>query len=202
MSRRRQRAAQELRAALKRLERASERLASEAREEAMQRAARLMRSASQRMEAEAEPGNGDRERRSWRHAHPQSRQESPRGFYRDKNRALIVGVCAGLARLLDVEPWVVRLVAVTGLIFLPSVVFFGYWALFLFSVFRSRGDARAAATGADHWTAAEGSGQGAHSRGSLSQVSSRLDESAARLRRIEYHITSGKYDLQRELNEI
>lgn len=41
----------------------------------------------------------------------------------DPSRRRIGGVCAGIARYFDLETWVVRLAAITLLIFLPSVTF-------------------------------------------------------------------------------
>jgi phage shock protein PspC (stress-responsive transcriptional regulator) len=51
----------------------------------------------------------------------------PRRLYRDPSREKIVGVCAGIARYYGVEPWVVRCIAVTGLLFFPTIVFPAYW---------------------------------------------------------------------------
>ncbi len=46
--------------------------------------------------------------------------------YQDKRRQKIAGVCAGIARYFGVEVWVVRGIAITGLIFMPSVVIPAY----------------------------------------------------------------------------
>ena len=47
-------------------------------------------------------------------------------LYRDVRRQRVAGVCAGIARYFGVEVWVVRGMAITGLIFMPSVVIPAY----------------------------------------------------------------------------
>ena len=49
-------------------------------------------------------------------------ERSPR-LERDDENAKIVGVCAGIANYYGVEAWVVRCIAVTGLLFFGSIVF-------------------------------------------------------------------------------
>ena len=55
--------------------------------------------------------------------------ETPRtgGLYIDRKDEKIAGVCAAIARYFGVEKWAVRLAAVSGLIFIPHVVFPAYW---------------------------------------------------------------------------
>lgn len=48
-------------------------------------------------------------------------------LYIDKNDEKVAGVCAAFARYFGVESWVVRMGALTGLIFIPTIVFPGYW---------------------------------------------------------------------------
>ncbi|MFC3093634.1 PspC domain-containing protein [Alteromonas sediminis] len=50
----------------------------------------------------------------------------PGRLYRDLNRAMISGVCAGVARQISVDPLWVRGAAVAGVIFAPMVVLPGY----------------------------------------------------------------------------
>jgi phage shock protein PspC (stress-responsive transcriptional regulator) len=56
-------------------------------------------------------------------------ERSPR-LCRDDENAKIVGVCAGLANYYGVEAWVVRCIAVTGLLFFGSIVFPAYWIMY------------------------------------------------------------------------
>jgi phage shock protein PspC (stress-responsive transcriptional regulator) len=48
-------------------------------------------------------------------------------LYIDKNDEKVAGVCSAFARYFGVESWVVRMGALTGLIFIPTIVFPGYW---------------------------------------------------------------------------
>jgi len=55
---------------------------------------------------------------------------APRRLMRDPARRRIGGVCAGIARHYDLEPWIVRLAALTALIFFPSITFPAYWVAY------------------------------------------------------------------------
>jgi len=158
---------------------------------------------------------------------------------RDPERGKIGGVCAGLANYFGVETWVVRLIAVTGLIFLPSVMFPAYWIAFFVmdkpgghrrarrqrrrrqrdqarggqSFPNEKQDVQAAfeqwdgrppprrGDGRDVSPAPE-LGHRLSPRRSLRHVRADFDQMELRLRRIETHITSGRYELQRELSRI
>ncbi len=171
-----------------------------------------------------------------------------RKLYRDVDNEKIGGVCAGIANYYGVEPWVVRCMAVTGLIFMPSVTLPAYWIAYfamdkppkksrkrrtkrvrrrrrerdedmrahepadrsveeeLFEEIveepqpasRRRPAARAIEAPSQttelglHWSP----------RASLRYIHSDLDEIELRLRRMESHVTSGQYELQRELKKI
>ena len=53
--------------------------------------------------------------------------ENPkRELYRDPSRGKICGVCVGVADYFDLEVWVVRIVAVTALIFFGFPIFIAY----------------------------------------------------------------------------
>ena len=158
---------------------------------------------------------------------------------RDPERGKIGGVCAGLASYFGVETWVVRLIAVTGLIFLPSVVFPAYWIAFFVmdkpggrrrarrqrrrrqrdqarggqSFPNEKQDVQAAFEQWDGRPPEPRGGSGDASlapelghrlspRRSLRHVRADFDQMELRLRRIETHITSGRYELQRELSRI
>ncbi|WP_395341490.1 PspC domain-containing protein [Ningiella sp. W23] len=47
-------------------------------------------------------------------------------FFRDAQHAKISGVCAGLAKQFDVNPWWVRGAAVASFVFLPFVTALAY----------------------------------------------------------------------------
>ena len=183
--------------------------------------------------SDAKPGSrarrddaDDWDRPEWR-PWPGSRE-----LMRDPERGKIGGVCAGLANYFGVETWVVRLIAVTGLIFLPSVVFPAYWIAFFVmdkpgsrrrrQRDHSRGgqsfpnEKQDMQTAFEHWdgrpprrrnsrrdaSPAPELGHRLSPRRSLRHVRADFDQIELRLRRIETHITSGRYELQRELSRI
>jgi len=137
----------------------------------------------------------------------------PRRLYRDPRRQKIAGVCAGIARYYQMEPWVVRCIAVTGLLFFPTLVFPAYWVAFFVMDKpprlddrptrgrRERACARRSARH-DHASPAPELGPRLSPRNSLRNVQADLTQVELRLRRMETHITSGQYELQRELNKI
>lgn len=57
---------------------------------------------------------------------PSSREG--RNLYRDPQQGKIAGVCAGLADYFRVETWIVRLLAISGLIFAGFITFTAYIA--------------------------------------------------------------------------
>ena len=59
--------------------------------------------------------------------------DSPRRLYRDPERGIILGVCAGLAEAIACPPWLVRLAALVALWFYvePTLVAYAITALLL-----------------------------------------------------------------------
>ncbi len=53
---------------------------------------------------------------------------STKRVYRDVNGGVIAGVCAGVARYLEVDPLWVRIAAVAGAIVMPMVTLIAYLA--------------------------------------------------------------------------
>ena len=129
-----------------------------------------------------------------------------RKLYRDPENARIVGVCAGVANYLGAEVWVARCVAVTGLIFMPSIVFPAYWILyFVLSPLPDRepdGQRPKSSGPEDHSSPAPELGAKLSPRRSLRNLRADLAQAELRLRRIESHVTSGQYELQKELNKL
>jgi phage shock protein C len=123
--------------------------------------------------------------------------------YRRRPRGRILGVCAWLARYFDVETWVVRVVATTGLIFAPSIVFPAYiiGGIALRVYDRSQQEA---------WLAQRGSGEpsddmdfgGAAPGAVLRDAEARVRQMELKLRRMEAHVTTGQFELQREFNRL
>lgn len=168
--------------------------------------------ANESSEGRSHPADDARSRRRRRHARRQARYAGVREprtrtdrLYRDPSSAKIVGVCAGIARYYGVENWVVRCIAVTGLLFLPSIVFPAYWiAYFVLDTPPREGQRsrrRHRSSGDDSSSAPE-LGPDLAPRQSLRNVEADLTEVELRLRRMESHVTSGQYELQRELHKI
>lgn len=146
-----------------------------------------------------------RERRRNRHRRSStSMAQRSRRLYRDPSRQKIAGVCAGIANYYGVETWVARCIAVTGMLFLPSIVFPAYWIMY-FVMDKPPKDAmrdpnRDAQT--DHSSPAPEFGTRLSPRRSLRNAEVDLAEVELRLRRMESHVTSDQYELRRELNKI
>ena len=126
--------------AARNLERAVEELASAATEEVSSGAARMLDDAAARVRGKSGGGSqreGEHDDSASRHRSRRIRyrdyEELPRRsreLYLDRENRKIVGVCAGVARYFGIEAWVARCAALTGLIFLPSIVFPAYWVAF------------------------------------------------------------------------
>lgn len=142
-------------------------------------------------------------------------ERSPR-LERDDDNAKIVGVCAGIANYYGVEAWVVRCIAVTGLLFFGSIVFPAYWIMYFVmddpsapekkqkKRRRSRRRRQAAERDGQEQDMATRYRQNepVSPRRNLRNVQADLQEVELRLRRMETHVTSGQYELQRELHKI
>ena len=122
-----------------------------------------------------------------------------RGLHRGR-KAKIAGVCSGIAEYYGAEPWVVRCIALTGLIFMTSVVFMGYWILYFLMEDPPSGEAEQPSQppiGHSGETPA-----GLPPRRSLRAARAHLAQAELRLRRMEHHVTSGQHELHREFNRI
>ena len=145
-----------------------------------------------------------------------------RRLYLDDDNGRIVGVCGGIANYFGMEAWVVRCIAVTGLIFMPSIVFPAYWVAYFVMDHppgdpekerkrrrrrrrrrrRDAGSAEREDRRRDHTAPAPEMGVRFSPRRSLRAVQDDFMELELRLRRIETHVTSGQYELHRELGKI
>jgi len=125
-------------------------------------------------------------------------------LYLDRRHRRICGVCAGIARYFGVEVWVVRGIAITGLIFMASIVVPAYFiAAFVLPKGPEENMADSTETAAeDHSSPAPELGTRLSPRGSLRNVQADLDQLELKLRRMESHVTSGQFELQRELKRI
>ncbi len=194
-------------AAVARLEKAVDELVGTARDQFSDKATAFIDETTARLERELKRRHQGRSQRA---AEPPRGPHLPprtRKLYRDPQSGKIGGVCAGIAAYYGVEAWVVRLLAVTALLFLPSIVFPAYWIAFFLmekrplcnggSWHRDRAHRRA-----NHTSPAPELGSRLSPRNSLRDVQADLAEAELRLRRMESHVTSGQFELHRELNRI
>lgn len=199
-----------------RLERAVDELVTTTRDQVSDRAASVIDETTRRLERELDRrqqrrGAGvDGSRRDPQRDYGRSGEPGeglPRKLYRDPRREKIGGVCAGIARYYGMEPWVVRCIAVTALLFFPTIVFPAYWIAYFVMDKPPKSDGKRAVDPGphgrhDHRSPAPELGPRFSPRYSLRNVQADLTEVELRLRRMETHVTSGQYELQRELNKI
>lgn len=118
-------------------------------------------------------------------------------LYRDKRRGKLGGVCAGIAHKLSVEPWLVRVIAVTCLIFTSFLTLIFYIAAWLML------DDKPSTTQAEpsHIKAA-GWQSGLSSSEGLTQLENRLQGLNSRVVTLERLLTSQEFRLRREFNDL
>ena len=134
---------------------------------------------------------------------------------RDREHGKLLGVCAGIANYYGLETWVVRLTALTGLVFLTSVTLVGYFVAALLMDpspkrwKRSLKPPRPRRSGSRKRSARkhpkDDSPEPAGAwipRQRLRDVGADFDQMELKLRRMEAHVTSGHYELHRELAEL
>ena len=126
-----------------------------------------------------------------------------RNLYRDPQRGKIAGVCAGLAEYFGVETWIVRLLAISGLIFAGFITFTAYiaaWFLLdkrpvtLYS--QEDADFTEVRMKARSWQA------GVTPHQALGRIAQELDALEPRVQRIEKLVTSKEFTLQREFSKL
>ena len=128
-----------------------------------------------------------------------------RRLYRDVARRRIAGVCAGIANYFGVETWVTRCIAVTGLIFVGQVTLPAYlvaWIVMERAPLPGEPSRPRRGGGAEPEAPRPETGVGFSPRGRLRALQADATELELRLRRMETHVTSGQYELQRELREM
>ncbi|MEZ5550602.1 MAG: PspC domain-containing protein [Pseudomonadales bacterium] len=223
----------EFQQAIDRLEKAVQGVVGSATSEFADRATSFLNETTARFEREYgqygdEEDLYDPEARSQRHssaermaARRRARWQSQRStgrsarLYRDVENEKIAGVCAGIARYYGMETWVVRCMAVTGLLFFPSIVFPAYWIMYFVMGTPPKAEGGSGRKGGSRRAWAERGNRiqggraaekfedaGSTPRYRLRNVQADFAEIELKLRRMESHVTSGQYELQRELNRI
>lgn len=116
-------------------------------------------------------------------------------LYRDPRQGRIGGVCAGLADYLGLEVWVVRLVAVMGLLFGFGITFLLYMVAWLMLDKRPADLPPASGAGIKQHTWQQGSSPAS----ALDEASQRLAAMERRLQQMERCVTSSAYRVRREM---
>lgn len=126
--------------------------------------------------------------------------ETRRTLMRDKAKGKIAGVCAGIADYYNIEVWLVRIIAVTALIFSSSFVTVIYIALWFIL---DEKPAEHAALQTSHigvktkvWEAGE-----APTRAFL-EIQQEFKDLENALQQMERYVTSNSFKLDRELKQL
>ncbi|MDC0068205.1 PspC domain-containing protein [Gammaproteobacteria bacterium] len=164
---------------------------------------------------------------SWPRSRFRARRRKSAHLYRDRQRKKICGVCAGVADYVGRPAWEIRLYAVLGLIFIPSVMVPSYFiAYFLMEDkpyyrrvtdrFEEGKDDRDSEY--DHRNRGKQNrpeGREAHESNGMSEretamsnvqtmktAKDKFSNIEQRLRQMEGHVTSSRFELQREFRKI
>ncbi len=119
-------------------------------------------------------------------------------LYRDKRNAKLGGVCAGIARKAEVEPWLVRVLALTGLVFatfLTFVLYIAAWLLLEDLPVKEEAEPQ------PHVKTA-GWQSGLSAQEALIRLEGRLQQLNGRVAKMEQLLTSREFRLRREFNDL
>lgn len=122
------------------------------------------------------------------------RRENPHRLYRDRENAMIAGVCAGLAEYFGFNRRAIRVIAALSLVFFLPFALVGYLALAIFMPVRPP-EMKIDEKKANFWR--EVSNAPADVFGS---VKHRLRELDLRLQHMEAFVTSREFEIDRELS--
>lgn len=123
-------------------------------------------------------------------------------LYRDRENGYIGGVCAGLANHFDIDTWVVRLTVFAAFLFLNGFIFFAYIALWII-LKPGRGEVKYEYDEKRHQYIPKKMFKYSDSANTrLSRARSRIQQASIRIEALERHVTSRKFDLEREFSSI
>lgn len=121
---------------------------------------------------------------------------NPGRLYRDGKKKLVAGVCAGIARYFGINPWIVRILAIAGLLMFTPPTIIGYVIL---ALMLPKAPERLYRTPEEEqfWTEVR-----VDPAQSFSQLRHRYRELEHRLRRLEAYVTSEAYRVDKEIREL
>lgn len=135
-------------------------------------------------------------------------------FYRDPNRGRIGGVCAGLANYFGWEVWVVRIVAISALIFMSKLTFLAYVVTWIVvgkapqqtaqqrrvlketTTVENTPDGRSVEIKTRVWEAGEAP------KDALKDIAQRFQVMEDSVRHMERYVTSSEYRVRQEINNL
>ncbi|MEM1263206.1 MAG: envelope stress response membrane protein PspC [Pseudomonadota bacterium] len=123
---------------------------------------------------------------------------SGRRFFRDKSRAWLSGVCAGIADYFGFGVGATRIVAIVALLVFPPMTFLAYVAMTFLVPARVRPTAERRDPKKREFEQAVR----ARPTRTLSDVHRRFQQLDARLATLERHVTSSRYRLDREFDRL
>lgn len=156
------------------------------------------------MAGQGEPVMNEDPRKQYRAGRASKHNGWLRDLYREPERGWIAGVCAGLARYYQVEPWVARVVAFSLLIFIPQIAFWAY-IIAIFMLARRPPEAELAGMQAQVHAGSSPApelGPRLAPRPDVRAVRVRFRDLEHRLRRLEGQVTSREFTLAREFSEL
>ncbi|TGG93449.1 PspC domain-containing protein [Natronospirillum operosum] len=134
------------------------------------------------------------------------RQGYGMNLYRNKKKGWLGGVCAGLGDHLNIEPWILRLIAVGALMMFTSLAIFAYLAACILLAKRPKRLKTRPQTEYDE-TAHQDRPRSMFSYPDtpserLRTARERLDDVLNRVETMERYVTSKRYNLDREFSKI
>ena len=147
----------------------------------------------------------ERHRQTTRRFKERRRSGWDMNLYRNKERAMIAGVCAGLADHLDVEDWVVRLVFVGLFLFTGSLMMFAYGLAWFLMAPRNRDYVEEALEYVERYREYRPKkvfrySEDANTR--LKTARERVKKSLRRIEDMESCVTSRQYQLNKEFSKL
>ena len=120
-------------------------------------------------------------------------------MYRNSEKGMVFGVCAGVADYFGFDVTIVRVLVVLGTLFFPGpLVIIGYLIMALLLPKQ----ARSARTALDDGDETVSRSIRSEPHATLGTLRHRYRELETRLQRLEKHVTSGRYQLDREFERL
>ena len=123
-------------------------------------------------------------------------------LYRNPDKGYMGGVCAGLAEHFDIDAWVVRLTVFAAFLFLNGFVFFAYIALWIILKPNS-GEVQYEYDEKRHQYIPKKMFKYSDSANThLKRARDRIRQASYRIEALERHVTSRKFDLDKEFSSM